>query len=244
MCRFLCLAVALLLVPTVDAQTPTPAQVLTNFAKAMNEAALLKHSNLVREGTISVSPGEERGTYSIIRNAPNQIANYRETTSQYVAFGTDGHVVWSQKGTVISRPDGEERDNIQRDGGLVGLLRRYALAEYTGTVARVQWEGYDCWRLSAKTAAGKTRSDFYDAQSGLFRGTADTVSVLFLKRDRAYIIDAYAPTDGVQLPIRFRQRSGPVEMKMNVTRSQFDAPLPPNKFPMSPEVRAWLAMHP
>lgn len=226
------LALSLVTAAALPAQSAAPTsppsaqEIVARHAAAMGgTAAFERHSSLIRTGTLEIPAMGITGTYRLERAKPStfRLAIEMATVGGRVS-GFDGTTGWDEERGQRTDLTGPKLDDRRRTADFLADLRLNRVVEYVAPAERVEWQGCDCWRLKARTAAGEDRLDFYAIASGLYFGSEETVQSVVGAIQRQTFIQEWGTFDGVKLPIELVQRLPQFDTITRITETRWDAP--------------------
>lgn len=209
---------------SLPSQSPTPAEVVARHVAASGgKEALARHASLSRQATMKIEAMGIEGTYRIERRQPSA---YRQTTEmQPVGVqeqGFDGTRGWDVAGAAPPKwLTGTALEDRQRTADYFNELRTGFASRYDAAVTRGTWEGCDCWRLTRRTASGKTATDYYNATTGLYHGSAEEVQSAVGPLERITLVRSYGTYEGVTLPAVIVQRLPQFETVITFEQTTF-----------------------
>ncbi|MES2522995.1 MAG: hypothetical protein V4617_09880 [Gemmatimonadota bacterium] len=207
-----------------SAATPTVAAVYDKFATAVGgRDAWAKVDGRTEKGTVNVAFAGLTGSYLRYNAAPNKIRMILDLDVTKIDQGFDGTVGWVLQGAgpATRMPPEIEANTAEtaRTGASFLDASRFKEAKVAGSEA---FDGVQCYKVDIVTASGEKRTDFFEIETGLRRGT---VTMAPTGQQTAMFRD-YKAFDGKKVATSITQKTEQGDVVITIAEVVFGAPDP------------------
>jgi hypothetical protein len=228
-----------------DADAPTPPSarsILDRHVEAIGgREALQRHRSTHVQGTLSMPSAGITGSLDLYAARPNKsllrvsLGGVGEVTEAF--DGTNGWSVSPLTGPMLL--EGRQLEEKRFDADYEAELRRDSRYVSMTTVARVEFDGRECYKLRLVRKMGGEDFEFYDVGTGLKAGGIATRETPMGAVTATTIEADYRRFGGLLHPTTVRSRMSGMEQVITITSIEYDT-VQPSVFDMPPDIQALL----
>jgi hypothetical protein len=152
--------------------------------------------------------------------------------------GFDGTIGWSLNPmTGPSLGKGKELAQARDDAQFDGALHLPALIKEMTTVARVEFDGHQAYKLKVVTTGGIERFEYFDVDSGLMVGIEGDAETPMGTVPQTMMMRDYKKFGALMQPTTLVVRAMGAEQLLHITSVEYDV-VPPDAFDLPPQIKA------
>lgn len=215
---------------------PPARQIIATYVKNIGgEQAVLKHSSHQTKATYELPAMGLKGDMTVYAARPNRVyVRVAVPGLGEILSGFDGKVGWSvNPATGPQVMEGKQLDQTKEDYNFYAVLHNPTNFQALETVELTDFEGQPCYKLRLLRKSGAEDFEFFDAKTGLQRGTileregpAGTVKVINVLSDYKKFGELLMPTKLVQKMLGMEQVITLNSMEFDTVKdSSFEPPL-------------------
>jgi hypothetical protein len=213
--------------PTATASAPLPPakEIIAKFVKQIGgKEAFDKITSQHSKGKFQMEGQGITGDLEVFAKRPDKLV-IRITLPGIgeMAQGFDGKVGWSLD--PITGPmvlDGKMLDQRREEARFDSALHDESEYRSMETVGRAQFEGKDCYQLKLTRKSGQEVTEYYDMQSGLLVGSAETQETPLGSIKATGILSDYKKFGDALFATKLTQKLGPLAQVMTFSSMDFN----------------------
>ncbi|MEQ8767909.1 MAG: PQQ-binding-like beta-propeller repeat protein [Planctomycetota bacterium] len=186
----------------LPADAPSAEKLFERHVAAIGgEKQIREHSKIHMKLTFEMASIGLKGTVERWSMAPDRLLTISDIPGVgEIRQGYDGEVGWMTGDMVgVQVLQGDLLGSVQSEADLFADLEYAERFESMKTVSRGDFQGFDCWGVEAVDGNGKKQTIYFEAETGLRRGTDAITATLGGPMRTINIFESYREVDGFRL---------------------------------------------
>ncbi len=186
----------------LPADAPTAEQLFQNHIAARGGADAIRKARRIHEVLLFEMPSVGlKGRVERWSMSPNRQTSLSDIPGiGQIRQGYDGKVGWMVGGPVGAMVlSGDLLENFRVEANALSDLEFQERFSSMATVARVDHHGFDCWAVEAVDRQGRKQTLYFDAESGLQRGSDVVAATLGGPMQTITVVGDFREIDGVKI---------------------------------------------
>lgn len=226
--------------PADTAALPSARSILDRHVAAIGgRDAILSHSSLYVQGTLSMPSAGLTGTLEIYGAKPDKsllkisLAGVGQVVEGF--NGTHGWSVSPMTGPMVL--EGRQLEEKRFDADFHSELRGADCYASMTTLERTDFEGRPCYKLRLVRKSGGEDTEFYDVETGLKAGSITTRETQMGTVTGTTVATNYRKFGNLLHPATVRSQIGPVQQLITITSVEYDR-VPSSVFDLPADIAA------
>ena len=205
------------------------------------KAAYEKHKTEVQTGTIEIPAQGMKGTFTHYAADPDKIYAVVEIEGmgKIEEEGVSDGVAWQTSPmTGAHVKTGVEKAQAMREATFNEPLNWRKMFQKVETTGTETLNGEECYKVVLTPAEGKPETSYYSKKTGLLLRTVATIESAMGEIETESTASGYKDFDGVRMPTKVIQKSGPADVIMTIASVKVNEGIPPERFAIPADIKA------